>query len=168
MLGKALIEEGISAEELQVLLITNHWMRTTLYCQQLASPGEAVVWDYHVVLLQKQAHRAQIFDFDSTLNFPCSALEYLDKTFVSSLFEPENSVFFRQVPLDAYLANFHSDRKHMIGSNGSPHSPFPEYPPIVNQGERIRLFDYLDLTLKLTDTSQILGLDQLKKQIRGV
>lgn len=38
------------------------------------------VWDYHVILLRKDSNSSVIFDFDTTLTFPCDSIEYLSKS----------------------------------------------------------------------------------------
>jgi len=51
-LGKALIEKGISPENLSVLFLSNQQKKIPLFYQQAAFNNEPVIWDYHVILIR--------------------------------------------------------------------------------------------------------------------
>jgi hypothetical protein len=100
-----------------------------------------VIWDYHVIL----HYPGKIYDFDSTLSFPCDVTEYIEKTL-----HPEVALkaefqrlelcdggadgrMYRLVPAEMFLENFASDRSHML-SDGEWRAPIPSWPAIQNRG----------------------------------
>jgi hypothetical protein len=47
--------------------------------------ADPVLWDYHVIMVEKSpGGGALVYDFDSTVPFPCSAIDY-----ISAAFRPE-------------------------------------------------------------------------------
>lgn len=64
-----------------VIFISSEGKTTPLWCQKSSpDPDKTVVWDYHVVLLQVDADskgNPLILDHDTTLDFPCMALQYM-------------------------------------------------------------------------------------------
>ncbi|MDX9802191.1 MAG: hypothetical protein RBT69_12745 [Spirochaetia bacterium] len=108
-----------------VLLITNSFGGCSFACQKIAHEGRIVLWDYHVVLHTDSL----IYDFDSTLPFPCPADQYLCNTFLpetSFIYQP----LFNAVPARTYLDKFSSDRRHMKNPDGNWKKPPPPWPLI--------------------------------------
>lgn len=76
-----------------------------------------MVWDYHVIAVRCGAHDSQVLDFDTTLPFATPLAEY-----VTRAVQPHNPGlahyprWFRFVPAREFLANFASDRSHMLES----------------------------------------------------
>jgi hypothetical protein len=58
-----------------VVFISNPAQKVVFWKQKLA-PEDYVVWDYHVILLKKSL----VYDFDTTLNFPCSISDYCSQS----------------------------------------------------------------------------------------
>ncbi len=157
-LGKALIEEGFSPESLTVLFLSNEQNQIPLFHQNQSQNNEPLFWDYHVVLLWHAASKSDwVFDFDSQLPFPVTANEYALYTFPDHQVLPRRfHILIRAVPFAAYSQRFHSDRSHMLQSNGSAISPFPTTPAILNDSlDAIALWDYLDFDKTLNDGSYV-------------
>lgn len=155
-LARALLDEGIEPGQLEVLLFSNPSRSVVLRNQRLAPPGEMLQWDYHVVLLCRCGDGAWIFDFDSDLDFPTDARDYLRSTFPNqAALPPHLRGSVRRIPADAYLRRFGSDRGHMRGT--CPESAFPPYPPIepADARDRIDLQDYWDMHKALPDGSRV-------------
>ncbi|KAJ7685043.1 N-terminal glutamine amidase-domain-containing protein [Mycena polygramma] len=73
-----------------------------------------VVWDYHVVLwLRARDQQNWIYDFDSSLPFPCLMKDYLAHTFEEDVPFPYISLF-RIVTGPTFVEYFASDRSHMV------------------------------------------------------
>jgi hypothetical protein len=83
--------EEMEGVEFYVLFISNRNKQTPIWFQRAAAiPGEAVVWDYHVILCSKskRADETLVFDLDTLLQFPCPAGEYFQNSF-----KPDLSIF---------------------------------------------------------------------------
>jgi hypothetical protein len=118
-----------------------------------------VVWDYHVILLEKTTQGGLIYDLDTTLPYPSSLTSYVKETFAETL--PKYRSFFRVVPADEFLANFSSDRSHMLvaGSTTKYLAPPPTYPCIQRNGVATNLFDKF-LNIQDTTYGTVMNLDQ--------
>ena len=115
-----------------------------------AGTDNSVVWDYHVMAValprSPTAHscsssslcgsspslHAYVYDFDSTLPFPCALDDYVAQALAPratglQLSPPQ----LKWIPARAYLASFSSDRAHMRSPQGGWLSPPPSYKPIV-------------------------------------
>lgn len=151
--------------------------------------GRLVVWDYHVIALHRRRRAVddddndgdddgndyyEVYDYDTTLDFPCPLSTYVDL----ALTIPPSSRggtggplperyrhLFRVVPADRYLAEFASDRSHMLlpppskedsssggyvgeGEGERYSSPPPSYPCIAARdgtGETMNLDEYIDM-----------------------
>lgn len=88
-----------AAASLYAVFVSSPSKMTPIWCQRCMahSPNEPVLWDYHVIALETPRRRRDvtesdddavrsssdinslIWDYDSTLPFPCSAVEYIDK-----------------------------------------------------------------------------------------
>ena len=112
-----------------------------------------VCWDYHVIAIGKKDSQTLVFDFDTTLSFPCLLDEYAYKCFRPS--NPEisqiwlqfsrcNGHFFRPIRSLDFLSSFSSDRSHMIDKTGSWTSEPPKYAPIFKPEKGNNLMDFLD------------------------
>lgn len=125
------------------LLITNSSQQVALWQQRLVPPGEAVIWDYHVVALTRAAGAVQVWDRDSRLPLPSPLANYLRRTFLPlGAVARELAPRFRLVPAADYLAQFASDRSHMRAADGSWLQPPPPWPPL---GQGHTLDRFLDL-----------------------
>ncbi|KAF7968559.1 hypothetical protein HWV62_30093 [Athelia sp. TMB] len=155
--GEAAIERVF---DIFAVFISNTSKTVALWNQRLAaSPGDVVVWDYHVVLLLRikakhldaynQPLRGQsaawIYDFDSVVDSPSPWQRYVSLTFgAPGEIAPPYQSSFRVVPADMLFAQFVSDRSHMLVPLDSirysperPHySPLPPWPAIRGAGAR--------------------------------
>ncbi|KAG9318871.1 N-terminal glutamine amidase-domain-containing protein [Chiua virens] len=127
------------------VFISNPAETVALWNQRMcASKDKPMVWDYHVVLAlcePQQVHsqsvsrfpeRADsgiwIYDLDTCLPLPCHSKVYIDQTFPLGTGIPlQYQSFFRVVPGEVYLANFASDRSHMLQVSGLNSSEGPRY-----------------------------------------
>ncbi|KAI8064185.1 N-terminal glutamine amidase-domain-containing protein [Gongronella butleri] len=120
-----------------VVFISNERKQIPLWCQKASLDRPFVIWDYHVILLIDQddtdASTSLIYDFDSTLPFPCAWHDYTHATFQPFVnLRPEFQRVFRVIPARAFLQSFASDRSHMIREDGTYYAPPPTYAPIVS------------------------------------
>lgn len=115
------------------ILILKLSIKIPVWKQRAGDPGEdgLVFWDYHVILVNQQNDNCFVYDFDSTLDFPCSFDEYVSLAIRSDddLHE-EHRRMFRIIKAESFLANFSSDRSHMKKTDGSWMMPPPTYPCI--------------------------------------
>lgn len=144
-LGKSLHEEGMALENQYVLIFSNDKKVTPMLYQ-----GERlVVWDYHVVLYCQE--EAIIFDFNSSLPFPCGVKRYFSRSFSPQL-PIEYQVYVRKIAMTEYHENFYSDRSHMLNKNGTPVKDFPDWPAILHRGKKgVCLKEYIDFSGNPTD-----------------
>ncbi len=151
-LASSLAEEGCDLASMMALFISNPDKSALLMAQQAASPGQAVLWDYHVVLHLQGPDRPSVFDFDSRLPFPTAAADWFASSFpLQSSLPPQYRTWIRQVPAAHLLQHFYSDRSHMRGV--VPQSEFPPDPIIcpAQPADRIALSEYHDMGLTIAD-----------------
>lgn len=124
-----------------------------------------MVWDYHVILLQKTNESYLIYDFDTRSDFPVSAIEYLDASFPANLNINENyQASFRLVTTDNYLKNFYSDRSHMYGIISK--EQYPDYPALTpKENSAISLQHFIDTNTKLHPDDKLLNLSEFRNLI---
>jgi len=153
-------------------------------------PDGLVVWDYHVILLAlpssknaeditttrhenqlRESESSLIFDLDSMLPSPIPSADYVRHALVINSSELEREThrrLFRVIPAASYLANFASDRSHMLkrreefeskndggAAAGAHHiddnnteymSPPPSYPCILSRNGDTNTFpSYLEM-----------------------
>ncbi|NOQ34803.1 MAG: hypothetical protein GQ569_02795 [Methylococcaceae bacterium] len=155
-LAKTLENEGFSMENMTVLLLSNPLQQIVVLNQSSCPEGEAVIWDYHVILQLEKNNQPWIYDFDSRLDFPISKKSYFCASFPKpdALHKPYQ-MFIRYIPANNYLQRFSSDRSHMKGIISA--DKFPSYPPILAKriAERITLTEYFDISRCLSDGSWV-------------
>ncbi|CAJ0571485.1 unnamed protein product, partial [Mesorhabditis spiculigera] len=89
-----------------------------------------VIWDYHVILVEKVDGASKVYDLDTRLDFPCPFTEYCEESFPSEWkFPPECARKFRILPVAVYLEHFSSDRRHMRKADNTWNSPPPSWEP---------------------------------------
>ncbi|KAI8143706.1 N-terminal glutamine amidase-domain-containing protein, partial [Fennellomyces sp. T-0311] len=99
-----------------VVFISNPNKIIPIWKQKLASVGQPVLWDYHVILYYHDEENKEyyMYDMDTTLPFPCRADRYVMEAFQPELqLREEYQRYFRLVPGSVYLREFASDRSHM-------------------------------------------------------
>ena len=130
-----------------VVFVSNARRQVAVYEQKRGNP---VLWDYHVVALRLRGG-ARVCDFDSTLcedvHVGVPLAHYLSRTFPA--LRPEYSHYlpvFRWVPADVLLRCFGSDRRHMMGADGSFVEPPPPWrSPTELTGIAHNLESFLDM-----------------------
>jgi hypothetical protein len=155
-LARSLIDAGIDAAQMQVLLFANRWQTVILRNQVAATAGQAVAWDYHVVLSAVSDSTPLVLDFDTRLTFPTPYRNYFVDSFPPQSTLPERyRCWVRCIPAASYLAHFYSDRSHMIGRIAA--ADFPDYPIIrpAAGGLAISLSEYRDMEKTLPDGSRV-------------
>ena len=117
--------------ERAVLFIRNAERACPLFAQRAGRPADGlVIWDYHVVVVAQapKSGEWQIWDPDTLLAVPCSADEYLKRTFADvgrlpGRYHPR----LRWVDGATFSRRFSSDRRHMRLSDGSFSQPPPQW-----------------------------------------
>ncbi|MCP9265864.1 Tyrosine--tRNA ligase [Dirofilaria immitis] len=111
--------------------------------------------DYHVILLYSKLNSALIYDFDTTLTFPCDARIYWTETFRLKL-NANYDRYFRVINGSDYLQHFSSNRSHMLEANGNYKAPVPSWPTIYHPdiGNNLHSFISMDSHL-LEDISKV-------------
>lgn len=154
------------------VFISNQTRTVALWSQRAArEPNAPVVWDYHVVLAlrpdrsvaagahegggampkrggSEKGRRTMVYDADCALGAPLSWDDYVCATFaLGDGLPPEYHSLFRVVPADIFLAEFVSDRSHMLLTrDGTDYSvPPPPWAPLHGHrapaGVRTNLMD---------------------------
>lgn len=135
------------SRDVLAVVIANRSGRVAVFRQRAARgrPGEAIAWDYHVVLAVRADTGWTVVDPDSTLPCPCAADVYLAESF-PALPEPlaRYRPLFRVVDAATYRARFASDRRHMRDGRGGWWSEPPPWPPIGAGHVLDRLIDMDD------------------------
>jgi hypothetical protein len=111
-----------------VVFISNASRTVACWSQRAAPPGEAVVWDYHVVLLTRGEGGVAIEDPDCTVGERLPFAAWRRATFplgdaLPAALRPR----FRVAPAALWLADFASDRSHMRGADGGWLAPPPPW-----------------------------------------
>ncbi|RIB24802.1 N-terminal glutamine amidase-domain-containing protein [Gigaspora rosea] len=140
--------------EVYACFISNKTRSVPIKRQQAAkSPDGFVIWDYHVILLLKEndetlnKKRSWIYDFDTTLSFPCDFETYARES-LPLVDLPEYHRKYRIVSSETFLRMFASDRSHMSSNNGTTISP-PNYPPIFTAETKMNLPSFISMTENL-------------------
>jgi hypothetical protein len=103
------------------MFISNDCKTVPLRRQRSSTRSDGlVVWDYHVMILTQRAQRVQVLDLDTSLPFPCDALQYIAETCSEQIKRPQFQQRFRLVPARAFLRTFASDRSHMDRPDAPP------------------------------------------------
>lgn len=137
-------------KEYYVVFISNKNRQVPLWMQkQGKDPLTPVIWDYHVVLMQKppMGSATLVYDLDTIMAFPCPLLNYLQQVIQSDCkMKKEYHRKFRIIDASTFLATFASDRSHMRQQNGEYVQPPPDHPPIRTDDEIMNLDDFIDMS----------------------
>lgn len=167
-LASELTSEG---KQVQVIFISNHSQQVALWLQRYSQQGTGttpVVWDYHVVLATFDDQKLwQIWDPDSQLNTPITAIDYLQQTFPSLPHEHADfAPLFRYLDAKMFLRSFASDRRHMLFPNGEWISPPPSWPAITSASfDTHNLDQYCDMSEPFL--GEVVPLRQLMDKMRS-
>ncbi|KRX23426.1 Protein N-terminal glutamine amidohydrolase [Trichinella nelsoni] len=146
-LSKQLIS-AFPASNCRVCFLTNCKRKVSLWHQRTGDPNFEgfVVWDYHVFAMLHHDQQGQlIFDLDTTLQFPCSAKEYVEKAIRPDCECHNNRRLFRVVDAKLYVEKFASDRSHMISPETFAHPP--PWPIIVTHNCQNNLSKWLEVAV---------------------
>lgn len=129
-----------------VVFISNPTQTCAFWAQRMASPGDAVVWDYHVILVVRGDKQSCVFDLDSRVELPADFDQYMQATFrATERLSTELRPWFRVVRAEDFLEHFSSDRSHMA-QGGSFRAPEPSWPQIQVPGQPPNsLLQFLDV-----------------------
>ncbi|CAK0757771.1 hypothetical protein CVIRNUC_002568 [Coccomyxa viridis] len=125
-------------KELSVVFISNDEGKVPIQRQTVAeNVGGTVVWDYHVIAVERDGDTSVIYDLTSQLPRPCPVALYARQAL-----GPANTWrftrMFRVIPAALYLEHFASDRSHMLDASSLSDPPVynrppPDYPCIVSR-----------------------------------
>lgn len=140
---RALQHPGLQAHPTFAVFISNAGRLCPVWGMRAAeSHHHPVFWDYHVVLLERRPTRWFIWDSDTLFGLPCEAAAYVQHSFRFDL-KPEFQPFFRVVDRDTFLAQFRSDRGHML-KGASWQAPPPPW-PLPGGGAPSNLDQFIDM-----------------------
>jgi protein N-terminal glutamine amidohydrolase len=123
-------------ELVYVIFISNDARQVPIWYQKssIQNVSEPVVWDYHVILIEKYKNKSFVYDFDSLLKFPVPFSDYLNAALPDlPNIKDKYKRFYRVINYKSFLANFASDRSHMI-KDGRYLSEPPSYKCIETKG----------------------------------
>lgn len=137
--------------ELTVVFISNSEQQVWL-CEQRAGQNAAglVVWDYHVLALQRQESSMVVWDLDSLLPLPCCFAHFATAALRIGEVTPLLHRRYRCVPWPAFRRRFASDRRHMRTSVGGWQMPPPRWScifPAGSQSGEHNLHQYINMAL---------------------
>ena len=122
----------------EVWFVINPEKSVAMAMQQAAKDQAFLVWDYHVIYYSPTEG---IFDLDTLCDFPCEPQQYLQASFLDFLpyLDEKYAPYFRVVSARDYLAEFSSDRTHMLNELGDYTATPPSWSRI---GKRSNLTAY--------------------------
>ncbi|CAI4230930.1 unnamed protein product [Auanema sp. JU1783] len=149
-------------DKFTVIFISNANRQIPLFCQKSRS-SSYVIWDYHVILMEDTGQEFIIWDYDSTLPFPCEFSKYFEKSLNDNnqynIPDPLKRMF-RFIPAKHYLRLFNNDRSHMKLENGDWSSPPPQWTAIFKTDSKSNIHDFISMDrTQLSDVSFIMKED---------
>jgi hypothetical protein len=139
-------EPRFSGLRSEVVFVSNERRTVAMRAQRAGPAGEAIVWDYHVVLAVRGTEGVEVWDLDCTEGAPISARAWLDASFDPHV-PPQLAPRFRVMASETYVAAFASDRRHMRRADGSWQVPPPPWPVIGGGAHELEpLIDLADAT----------------------
>lgn len=137
------------------VFVSNADRTVAMWAQRAGSP---VVWDYHVVLGVDSDDGMRVWDFDSKVGFDVPLRDWLAASFPhAGTIAPSLAPQFRLVDVPTFLAEFRTDRRHMLDHGEWRHPP-PPWPPLATTSN---LWDYVDPAGKAPGV--VLSLDELRQ-----
>lgn len=132
-------DPALAALPRRVVFLSNPARQVLMFGQRAAGEAGYVVWDYHVVLLVKDAGW-QVHDLDFVGGRPVPVAAWLQASFpltgrVPGHLEPR----LRVIGADRFRAVFSSDRSHMRTADGGWRAPPPAW-PAPGQGTNLMRF----------------------------
>lgn len=113
-----------SQNERWAVFVVSENRRCQMHAQVAQYPSaEAVIWDYHVVLLDRTPDGDVIYDDSYTGDFPGCAIKWTQENFPVD----DDLLRFRVVDASEYVRDFRSDRRNMQDPSRQP--PWPAISP---------------------------------------
>ncbi|RNA36912.1 N-terminal glutamine amidohydrolase [Brachionus plicatilis] len=137
--------------DLYAVFISNKNRMVPIWCQKAANDiKNPVIWDYHVIAIQRSIDKTNVYDFDTVLNFPESFESYVKKSFPLIVnLNPKYERLYRVIPAKYYVENFASDRSHMIDKNtGKFIAEPPNYGCIRTEMCTNNIEEFIDMNLE--------------------
>ncbi|MEL6181295.1 MAG: protein N-terminal glutamine amidohydrolase [Myxococcota bacterium] len=133
-----------------IVFISNDQRCCPLWFQRAApKPTEAVLWDYHVLVIAQHPDQPQwqVWDLDTLLAIPIAIHHYIEATFgpshlVPDVYHPK----FRVVEAERFVTCFSSDRSHMRDDDGTWLQPPPAWECILDSKGTMNLMQFVDMT----------------------
>ncbi len=155
-LCRSLTSTGIPTDALNVLFLSNNSKDIVVFNQQFIDSGQAISYDYHVILKYRpDDDEALVFDFDTHLPFPVDWNTYQQASFPNPAdLPPGQRMMVREVAADEFLRCFTSDRSHMAHLPASEH---PDYDCIHASDPQcaVDLKDYWQMDRMIRGTSRV-------------
>ncbi len=127
---------ALSGRPRWAVFLSNSARAFAMGAQKAAPPNQAVVWDYHCVILADGPSGPEVWDLDHRGAFPTALSAWLGSSFPPGVTPPR----CRAVPSDEHFALFASDRRHMRTEDGF-RAPPPPWPCIVSPGGAVHTLD---------------------------
>ncbi|XP_060864842.1 protein N-terminal glutamine amidohydrolase [Metopolophium dirhodum] len=127
-----------------VIFVSNYNKCVHLWNQNSSHNEGLVFWDYHVFLIVQHLDKTLVFDMDTRLPFPVPFAQYSKEAIREEFKESHSKRYFKVVDADVFVAQFSSDRNHMIEEGGWM-SPPPPYPPILNEDKVHNLDNFISM-----------------------
>jgi len=142
----------LAALDRWMIFITNSARSCLLFHQRAGGPHGQVVWDYHVIVAASSGSHIEVYDLDTTLDFPVLLPDYVAHTFTEvaswpDIYRPR----FKVVPAEDALRRFASDRRHMRRTDGSWQASPPPWPTIQGADAPHNLDRWLDVDERAQD-----------------
>lgn len=155
-----------------VAFISNPQQSCAIWHQKAApSATEPVIFDYHVILIvrdqdkdNEQAHW-QVWDLDTTLNFPVKAETYFHETFMVGYKVPkEYQPQFRLINAQDYILKLSSDRSHMKDEDSSYIHEAPKWEASYQADKGNNLSRFVQMEEEFI--GEVLGLDMMIERFK--
>ncbi|KAI0232979.1 Protein N-terminal glutamine amidohydrolase [Lamellibrachia satsuma] len=141
------------------VFISNEKKAVPIWKQKASTDAQVpIIWDYHVIFLYEGETVTLVYDIDSVLSFPCSFDTYIREALPQDdLLKPEFRRYFRVVCANTFLANFASDRKHMLKDNTDWMMPPPSYPCIRTLESSNNLQEFISMKTSSATRGEVMA-----------
>ena len=128
----------VSRAQRWAMIITNEARCCPMWQQRAGEPGQAVLWDYHVIALTRDEPEGWLaWDLDHRPGLPCALSLWLERSFplrqqLPQAYQP----MFRVMSGEVYRGSLRTDRSHMRDERGGWLKPPPPWAPPGQPSER--------------------------------
>ncbi|MFB6374940.1 MAG: hypothetical protein ABEN55_17880 [Bradymonadaceae bacterium] len=140
-------QNPFDGNDVYAVVISNRTGACPLWNQREApSSTRPVLWDYHVVAVERRAESTLVWDLDTRLECPAPVAVWWQATFpalerLGPAFQPN----FRVVPRDIFLDTLSTDRSHMQTDGGEFKKPPPDWDRIFDPKVGMNLDRFVDM-----------------------